>query len=48
VGPTAGLDAMERKINWSLPGIEPQLPDRAVLPAVTVVSQGLFFSLSGF
>ena len=29
---------MERKINCSLSGIDSQLPDRAVLPVVTVVS----------
>jgi hypothetical protein len=47
VGPTASLDAMERKINCSLSGIDSQLPDRAVLPVVTIVSRGLFVSRYG-
>jgi hypothetical protein len=47
VGPTASLDAVERKINCSLSGIDSQLPDRAVLPVVTIVSRGLFASLYG-
>jgi hypothetical protein len=46
-GPTASLDAAERKINCSLSGIDSQLPDRALLPIVTLVSRGLFVSLYG-
>jgi hypothetical protein len=47
VGPTESLDAVERKINCSLSGIDYQLPDRAFLLVVTIVSRGLVVSLYG-
>ena len=47
MGPTASLNAMERKINCNLSGIDSQFPDLAVLPVVTILSRGLFVGRYG-